>query len=346
MTFSWQYLFTKIFCEMLIVTCAIIRNEDDEILVVQRGEATDHPFKWEFPGGKLAAGETLEECIIREIREELSIDIVIREQLDTVVHDYGHKKISLIPFICDTLDEEPVLSEHMAYNWTEAGKLMDYDFSGADIFVARSYLDRGIPSVRQKDEQSARAETMKDDSELRSMVTGIMGMKIADWVASYAAQNPAVFLKLYEYSYSSDKHLASKASWALTKVCDKYPELINPYLSETIETLGNIDNESVIRSLLRIISLSDLGKIKSDYHGLLADYCFNQLNSGVSAIAVKVYAMEILYRLSVFYPELSKELATSILLVNENGTAALKSRGRSILRKLDKVSLKPGSSQQ
>jgi len=51
---------------MIKVTCAIIRNEEDEILVVQRGEATDHPFKWEFPGGKVAAGETEEECIIRE----------------------------------------------------------------------------------------------------------------------------------------------------------------------------------------------------------------------------------------------------------------------------------------
>jgi len=39
---------------MISVTCAVIRNEDNEVLVVQRGEKTDHPFKWEFPGGKLA----------------------------------------------------------------------------------------------------------------------------------------------------------------------------------------------------------------------------------------------------------------------------------------------------
>ena len=63
---------------MLIVTCAIIRNEKNEILVVQRGKATDHPFKWEFPGGKVAPGETDEECVIREVEEELSMEIVIR----------------------------------------------------------------------------------------------------------------------------------------------------------------------------------------------------------------------------------------------------------------------------
>ena len=62
---------------MIDVTCAIIRNEDDEVLIVQRGETTDHPFKWEFPGGKLHPDETEEECIIREIKEELSMEIVI-----------------------------------------------------------------------------------------------------------------------------------------------------------------------------------------------------------------------------------------------------------------------------
>ena len=89
---------------MINVTCAVIRNEEDEILIVQRGEATDHPFKWEFPGGKLAPEETEEDCIIREIDEELSIEVVICGQLPEVEYDYGHKEIKLIPFICYTLD--------------------------------------------------------------------------------------------------------------------------------------------------------------------------------------------------------------------------------------------------
>ncbi len=94
---------------MIRVTCAIIRNEDNEVLAVQRGEKTDHPFKWEFPGGKVKEGESEEECIIREIREELSIDIVICSRMEDVDYDYGKKHILLIPFICDTLDELPLL---------------------------------------------------------------------------------------------------------------------------------------------------------------------------------------------------------------------------------------------
>lgn len=127
---------------MISVTCAIIRNEDNEVLVVQRGEATDHPFKWEFPGGKLASEETEEECIIREVDEELSIDVVISGKLPEVEYDYGIKQIKLIPFICDTLDELPFLSEHLAYKWLPAMDLMSVDFSEADVFVAKSYLEK------------------------------------------------------------------------------------------------------------------------------------------------------------------------------------------------------------
>ena len=127
---------------MISVTCAVIRNEEKAILVVQRGEATDHPFKWEFPGGKLAPEETEEECVLREVEEELAMEIVICGKLSSIDHDYGHKQIRLIPFICDTLDEMPFLAEHIAYKWVEEKDLMTFDFSEADIFVAISYLGR------------------------------------------------------------------------------------------------------------------------------------------------------------------------------------------------------------
>lgn len=127
---------------MISVTCAIIRSEENEVLVVQRGEATDHPLKWEFPGGKLLPGETEEECIIREVEEELSMEIVICGKLPEVEHDYGQKQIKLIPFICDTLDELPFLSEHLAYKWLPVAELLSVDFSGADVFVAKNYLER------------------------------------------------------------------------------------------------------------------------------------------------------------------------------------------------------------
>lgn len=320
---------------MISVTCAIIRNEEDEVLVVQRGEATDHPFKWEFPGGKLAPDETEEECIIREVEEELSMEIVICGKMANVDYDYGHKQISLIPFICDTLDEMPFLTEHIDYRWVEEKDLMTPDFSQADIFVAKNYLERTKTDILNDShiiEQPA--DKLTDNADLQTTVNNMMGMKEAEWVAASAIDNPAIFLKLFEYSLSTDKRLAFRASWTLTKVCDRFPEIIYPYLEQIVENLSKIDNESSLRSFLRIISLSELEKISSRKQGLLADFCFSALNSGFSAIAVKAYSMEILYKLSLVYPELANELSTSIGMLMEDGSAGINSRGRAILKKL------------
>ena len=329
---------------MINVTCAVIRNEEEEVLVVQRGEATDHPLKWEFPGGKLTHGETEEECIIREVEEELSMEIVIFGHLPEVEYDYGHKQIKLIPFICDTLDELPFLSEHLAYKWVPATDLLSVDFSGADVFVANSYLESiktekntEVQIIPESDQESI------DDVDLQTMVNNMMSMKEAEWVALSAIENPAIFMKLFEYSHSSDKKLAFRASWTISKVCDKFPEIIYPYLSRIVETLSNIDNESALRSFLRIISFSDLEKIDSRQHGVLADFCFNVLKSGFSAIAVKAYSMEILYRLSLIYPEIANELSTSIRILLEDGSAGISSRGRMILKKLAEIPIDPKS---
>lgn len=318
---------------MIDVTCAVIRNEEDEVLIVQRGEATDHPFKWEFPGGKLNSEETEDECIIREIKEELSIDIIIFGRLPAVEYDYGHKKIKLIPFICDTLDDIPFLSEHIAYKWVNTCDLRYVDFSEADVFVANSYRE----ATGAEEKKSGRAEEnpyMSDDKELQGMINRMAGMKEAEWVAVSAIENPAIFLRLIEYSYSSDKKLAFHASWILTKVCDKYPEIIHPHLTRVVERIGKLDNESALRSFLRILSLTDLTRLDKKHHGILVHECFGQLNSGFSAIAIKAYAMEILYRLSVIYPELKNELAISIRKIMDLKSAGIVSRGRAILKRI------------
>jgi hypothetical protein len=143
-----------------------------------------------------------------------------------------------------------------------------------------------------------------------------------------------------EYSYIGDKKLAFRASWTLTKVCDKYPELIYPYLAEIIEALPRIGYESVQRSFLRILSLSDLGNLTGRHHGLLADHCFAALNSGLSAIAIKAYTMEILYKLSLIYPELTNELASSIRVLMEEGSAGIVAKGNAVLKRITGIPLK------
>ena len=331
---------------MIRVTCAVIRNEDNEILVVQRGEKTDHPFKWEFPGGKLKESETEEECIIREIREELSMEVTICSKIKPVEHDYGKKNIILIPFICDTLDELPVLSEHEDFKWVSAEDLTSVDFCEADIKVAASYMKiTGIKVFKQKQGSDTENAAVIDE-DLQKMINSMMSMQEAEWIAASAGENPELFMKLLDYSYSSDKKLAFRASWTLSKVCDKFPELIYPYLPKIVEEMDGIENESTQRSFLRILSMTDLNKISQKHHGILADHCFRSLNSGFSAIAIKAYSMEIIYRLALIYPELANELATSITMLRGEGSAGVIARGNIIMKKLAEISPDRGTSSE
>jgi 8-oxo-dGTP diphosphatase len=116
---------------MLKVTCAIIVKQN-EILVTQRGGNTDHPFQWEFPGGKINQNETAADCIAREINEELGIEIRILDLMIHVQHDYGFRKIELIPFICEIQSGSIKLTEHIDFKWISIENLEQIDLSDAD----------------------------------------------------------------------------------------------------------------------------------------------------------------------------------------------------------------------
>jgi 8-oxo-dGTP diphosphatase len=325
---------------MIDVTCAIIRNDGNEVLVVQRGEKTDHPYKWEFPGGKTVEGESHEECIVREISEELGMGIVICSKLDDVEYDYGRKQIRLIPFICDTLEEQPVLTEHISFRWVAEKDLEQIDFCEADIIVAKRYaLSTSISGIKEEEPSVEGNNSRVDESGLKQIISNMMSMKEAEWLSDSALENPAIFRKLLEYSWSDDRKLAFRASWILTKVCDKFPEIIYPHLSQIVDALPDIDSESVERSFLRILSLTEVVKLSEKRHGLLADYCFGELNSATSTIAIKAYSMEILYRLSVIYPQLANELAVSIRALMEEGSAGIVARGNAVLKKITEIPL-------
>ena len=116
---------------MIQVTCALIVSEG-KVLIAQNKADSDHPFKWEFPGGKLKPVETGEQCICREIKEELELEIRVLERLPAVEYDYGIKKIMLIPFICSIESGEIKLNDHLKTEWIEVGELSAVDFSEAD----------------------------------------------------------------------------------------------------------------------------------------------------------------------------------------------------------------------
>ena len=122
------------------VTCAIVEN-GGLVLAAQRGANMKLPFKWEFPGGKIDEGESPEECLKREMFEEMSIAVDIQKALPRHTHSYPDFTITLYPFICFIESGEIVLHEHAAVNWRPPEKLHELDWAEADLPVLSTYLN-------------------------------------------------------------------------------------------------------------------------------------------------------------------------------------------------------------
>lgn len=121
------------------VTCAII-EKDGFILAAQRSATMSLPLKWEFPGGKIDPGETPEECLQRELLEELGIHACLAKSLPISTHHYPDFVITLYPFICTIASGEVVLHEHIAVCWLPPTELHTLDWAEADVPVIESYL--------------------------------------------------------------------------------------------------------------------------------------------------------------------------------------------------------------
>ncbi len=117
---------------MLIVTCAIIIRER-KTLICQRSSTMNLPLKWEFPGGKVEPSEDEETTIVREIKEELHLDIELVQRLKPVEHDYPTFRIRLVPFIANVVGGKLLLEEHADAKWVTADELDQYDWAPADV---------------------------------------------------------------------------------------------------------------------------------------------------------------------------------------------------------------------
>lgn len=122
--------------KIIVVTAGIIQDQG-KILLAQRKENSDQGLKWEFPGGKLEFGETPEQCLKREIQEELDIEIGIEGIFQVVSHIYGDSQVILLCYLCHYGKGILKPKECQDYCWVEKKDLLTYDLAPADIPVAR-----------------------------------------------------------------------------------------------------------------------------------------------------------------------------------------------------------------
>lgn len=103
-----------------------------ELLITQRRAMTHLGGLWEFPGGKREPGEGFEQCLTRELREELEIEVTVGELIESLTHAYPEKTVLLNFYRCDWKRGEPRLLGCAAVKWIRAAELRDYHFPPAD----------------------------------------------------------------------------------------------------------------------------------------------------------------------------------------------------------------------
>ena len=122
-----------------VVAAVIVRN--GKIFATQRGYGEWKDW-WEFPGGKIEPGESPEDALQREIREELSIDISIDRHLTTVDYDYPDFQLTMHSYLCHLKDDiQPHLLEHEAARWLGKGELEEVKWLPADVEVIKAFCN-------------------------------------------------------------------------------------------------------------------------------------------------------------------------------------------------------------
>ena len=126
------------------VVAAIIHDDEGRIFATQRGYG-DYKDGWEFPGGKMEAGETPEEALKREIWEELETRIVVERLVQTVEYDYPQFHLTMHCYLCSLLTEVLHLNEHEAAKWLTKDELLSVKWRPADVKVVEAKII-AIPS--------------------------------------------------------------------------------------------------------------------------------------------------------------------------------------------------------
>ena len=124
---------------MLVVAAAIVERAG-RVMLCQRLPDAHNALKWEFPGGKLEAGESPEAALARELREELDVRVDVGRVRDAVFYRYPGRDVLVLFYGCALLEGEPAAVECNAIAWATPDELSGYDFAGADLaFVKRNY---------------------------------------------------------------------------------------------------------------------------------------------------------------------------------------------------------------
>ncbi len=124
------------------VVAAVILNKNQYLCVQRNSSKYDYiSYKYEFPGGKIEENETNEEALLREIKEELNLEIQIEKHIITIKHTYPDFKISMNTYLCNSKTREITLNEHVNQKWLAKEDLPNLDWAEADLPIVNYLLN-------------------------------------------------------------------------------------------------------------------------------------------------------------------------------------------------------------
>jgi hypothetical protein len=173
---------------------------------------------------------------------------------------------------------------------------------------------------------------MSNSQNLEDFLLLEMSRRNTDLVADLICQNHELFAALFQIYLRNEEPVSRRAAWVIDTVTENYPELIAPHLGKMIEMLPEFHHDGLKRHSLRMLARSPFPP--GDDLGKMISICFDWLLSPSESVSVKVYSMEILYRISQVEPDMKKELADSIEWRMNEETAGFRNRGQKLLKKL------------
>ena len=166
---------------------------------------------------------------------------------------------------------------------------------------------------------------------LRELIMVENSRRNTDLVADLILKKPDLFEDLFTIYLLNEEPISRRAAWIVDTISEKRPELVIPYVDIMVENLPGFSHDGMKRSTLRMLTQLPL-PLKEP--GVLLDVCFDWLTSRDESVAVKVYAMDILYLFTTVEPDLKKELADSIEWRMQEESAGFNAHGKKILKKL------------
>ncbi|WP_422358953.1 hypothetical protein [Reichenbachiella sp.] len=167
--------------------------------------------------------------------------------------------------------------------------------------------------------------------DLQKQIAKAHSKENAQTIAKYVGKNAQRFNELMQLFFHDEYRVSQRAAHAVSHCVDKYPKLLEPYISQMIENLKANPKVAIKRNTVRLLQKQE---IPEESQGLLLDKCFEYLTSAKETTAVKAFSMTIAHNLTKIYPELKSELKIVIKDLIQHATPGVINRGKKILADL------------